>query len=71
MNDLKWFEDKNFELRQKVEIHSTGSSELDGKTGFILGRSTNDISTHYIVMLDEPMETHLAINITQFCLNKI
>jgi len=60
---------KNYPLDHKVRIVRTGaSSEVEGKTGTILGKCFVYAHDHYIVLLDEPTETNKAITITEHCL---
>lgn len=59
-------------LGDRVEIHST-KSQLDGALGTLLGVSVSGYDVHphiQIVMLDEPLETHKAITMTEACLKK-
>lgn len=58
-------------LEEVVQIHSTTSSELDGSYGCILGKSVSDYIDHYIVLLDEPTDTALAVVIPEVCLVRV
>lgn len=60
---------KNFPLRAMVRfVNLPDDCELLGKTGITLGTSFVNVTDHYIVLLDEPTDTHLAITITEACL---
>ena len=59
---------KNYPLSHRVKIVRLGGDAMEGKTGHILGKSFENVHDHYIVMLDEPTETHLAVVITEHCL---
>lgn len=63
-----------FKIGDRVKFVS--SLELDGITGEVAGYSFSDVlSEHCIVILDNPLEREdglwKAINITQYCLEKI
>lgn len=58
----------NFAVDQRVVIGRTTDKRLDGKTGTILGKSTNHIAEFYIVLLDEPIKGAKAINLIESCL---
>ena len=57
---------KEFTLNQHVMIINAG--ELSNKTGVILGKSSVDIIDDYIVLLDTPTETNIAVSITESCI---
>jgi hypothetical protein len=61
---------QNFVVDQKVIIGQTTSPELDGMGGTILGKSVEDVSDVYIVMLDGPLSysDDKAITLTEVCL---
>lgn len=61
----------NLELNEKVRFHST-ASELDGKVGRNLGQYAPQPNySHYIILLDEPIDDRLAVVITEYCLTRI
>ena len=63
---------KEFKLNQKVRIVNVGGDvSIDGKTGYVLGKSFENVIDFYIVMLDEPRPDALAISITEACLEAI
>ena len=60
-----------FRLNDRVIMHSTGKEELDDKYGVNLGicfEDTEEIE-HYIILLDEPLETHRALVLPENCLD--
>ena len=63
---------KNYAVNTRIRFVNTGSSELDGKLGTILGTAciSQPITDDYIVLLDEPLSysTNKAIVITEACL---
>ena len=61
---------KNFPLNARVKFVKT-TGKLDDQTGQILGKAVVDIEDHYIVLLDIPTEEHLAVVITELCLEEI
>jgi hypothetical protein len=68
------FNKQNFPLNAAVRFHSLnedGDSPLEGATGKILGKSFENVLDHYMVLLDVPTETHLAISITEACLKPV
>jgi hypothetical protein len=63
---------KNFPLYQLVQfVNLPSDSSLLGQTGVILGTSFVNVIDHYIVLLFEPTDTHLAICMTESCLEAI
>jgi hypothetical protein len=59
---------ENFKTDSRVEFHST-ASELDGKTGTILGISSSHAECNFwIVGLDEPLPDRRAVVIIDSCL---
>ncbi len=63
---------KNFPLNQRVIIRRTTDERLDDKFGTILGKSADCGGIDfYIVLLDEPIDTHLAIQMIETCLDYI
>ena len=62
---------KNFTLGKPVRFVNLPECELLGKTGKILGTSFVNVIDHYIVLLDEPTETHYAICMTESCLEVV
>lgn len=60
-------------LGEGVVIHSTGSDDVDDKTGINLGVAYEGgpWPDAYIILLDEPLETHVAVVITEACLSRI
>ena len=61
---------KNFPLNTRVKFVKT-TGKLDNQTGQILGKAIVSIEDHYIVLLDIPTEEHLAVVITEHCLEEI
>ena len=60
-----------FNLRQKVKFVNCGEV-LSGQTGTVLGQSVRFAEfSHYIILLDIPMEDRLAVDITEHCLEAI
>lgn len=62
---------KEFPLRTKVQFINLGGDCLEGKTGWVLGKSLVHVDDFYIVMLEEPTPTHLAICMTEHCLEQV
>ena len=62
---------KNFKLRDRVVIRRVGADSLEGAIGTIQGTSVVDATDFYIVLLDEPTATHLAICMTESCLDLV
>lgn len=62
---------KNFKLRDRVVIRRVGGDSLEGALGTIQGTSVVDATDFYIVLLDEPTATHLAICMTESCLDLV
>jgi len=61
---------KNFKTGDKVEFHSTASTELDGKAGELLGiASAYPENNYWIVLLDEPLPERKAVVITDSCIH--
>jgi len=59
-----------FNIDDRVEFMSTGSSELEGKTGTVLGPYAHYAeSGFFIVLLDEPLPDRKAVVITEYCLS--
>lgn len=53
----------------RVVMHSTTSTDLDGKTGTLIGIYANfPNNTHWIVELDEPLIDRRAIVLTDSCI---
>jgi hypothetical protein len=71
------FNKQNFSLNERVEIHSLGVTmdgerqELEGATGYILGKSFENVLDAYMVMLDKPLPNALAVQMTEACLRRI
>ena len=61
---------KNFSLNARVKFVKT-TGKLDDQTGQILGKAIVSVEDHYIVLLDIPTEEHLAVVITEHCLEEI
>jgi hypothetical protein len=60
---------QNLEFNDRVEMHSTTSTDLDGKYGTLMGiASAHPNNNFWIVQLDEPMEDRSAIVLTDACL---
>jgi hypothetical protein len=58
-----------FNIDDRVEFMSTGSSELDGKIGTVLGLYAHFAESGFlIVLLDEPLPDRKAVVITENCL---
>jgi len=55
-----------------VRFHSLGGSDLEGETGYILGKYVEDLHgpDYYIVMLDHPFNDRLAVVMTEVCIEK-
>ena len=62
---------KKFPLKTRVKFIKTGSDALENQTGIILGKSSVNVDDHYIVLLDVPTTDHLAISITEHCLETV
>lgn len=62
---------KNFKLRDRVVIRRVGGDPLEGALGAVQGTSVVDATDFYIVLLDEPTPTHLAICIIESCLDLV
>jgi hypothetical protein len=60
----------NFKLLERVRlINLPTKCDIHGKTGFIAGKSvTHAEFDSYIVWLDVPTDTHMAVSITEACL---
>ena len=68
---MHWLK-QNFKVNTKVRFVRTGGDALENQTGTILGKSFDDpVCDHYIVMLDIPQPTRLAVCITEACLEKV
>ena len=61
---------KNFSLNARVKFVKT-TGKLDDQTGQILGKAIVSVEDYYIVLLDIPTEEHLAVVITEHCLEEI
>jgi len=59
-----------FKLMERVRlVELPTTSELHGKTGFIAGKSSIAAEFDcYIVWLDIPTDTHMAVSITENCI---
>ena len=59
-----------FKLLERVRLVNLPTKcDLHGKTGFIAGKSmTSAEQDHYIVWLDVPTDTHMAISISEACI---
>ena len=68
-NQFKFFQ-YFFENQLHVAIVKT-AGKLDNQTGQILGKAIVSVDDHYIVLLDIPTEEHLAVVITEHCLEEI
>jgi hypothetical protein len=56
----------------RVEFHSTGSTDLDGKTGRILGIASEHATNNFwIVLLDVPLPEREAVVIIDACIKLI
>ena len=56
----------------RVQFHSTGSSDLDGKQGVILGiASEHPNNNFWIVQLDQALPERAAVVITDACLIEV
>ena len=56
----------------RVQFHSTGSSDLDGKQGVILGiASAHPKNNFWIVKLDQALPERAAVVITDACLTEV
>lgn len=63
---------KNFKLYQRVRfVNLPKNCELENNRGIILGTSLVNVTDHYIVLLAKSTKTHLAISITEACLEAI
>lgn len=59
-------------FNDRVEMHSTTSTELDGKFGLLMGiASQNYDNTFWIVELDEPLADRRAIVLSDSCLKPL
>jgi hypothetical protein len=59
-----------FKLFERVQLANLPSTnELHNKTGFICGKSMSNTDVDfYIVYLDVPTDTHLAVSVTELCI---
>lgn len=64
-------EKKNFALKTKVRFVNTGVDSLENQTGTILGKSMEYVFDTYIVLLDNPLDNHLAVTLTEHCLEDV
>lgn len=56
----------------KIQMHSTGSIDLDNKTGTLIGISSDlPHNKFWIVELDEPLENRKAIVLTDSCIKPV
>lgn len=63
---------KSFPLKTRVRfIGLPKDCALYNKTGVVLGTAIVDVTDTYIVMLDEPLPSHLAMIITEACLELV
>lgn len=63
---------KNFKLYQQVRfVNLPKDCELEKNGGIILGTSSINVTDHYMVLLFNPTPTHLAISITEACLEEM
>jgi len=62
---------KEFGLNQRVVLSDYLGADLSGATGTILGKSFIDIFDMYIVLLDIPLPTHLAVVIPEMALTAV
>ena len=59
-------------FNDRVEMHSTTSTELDGKHGSLMGIASQDYNnTFWIVELDEPLADRRAIVLSNSCLKPL
>lgn len=59
----------NFVVDERTIIDRTTDPELDGKSGTVVGKTADDLSNIYIVLLDHPLSCgDRAKNITEACL---
>ena len=66
------FEKKNFGLLEEVVIKNFPENDpLNNARGWILGKSFENIIDCYIVELEKPLPTAIAIVVTESCLERI
>ena len=60
----------NFADKQRVVMGRTSSAELDDKMATVVGVSVRDVSTIYIIQLDEPVSysEFMVITMPEVCL---
>jgi hypothetical protein len=64
----------NLQLGERVRIIGSPEKDfLNGRTGKNLGKCEQEThgGNYYIILLDEPIDTHLAINILEKYLEKL
>lgn len=62
---------KNFALNTKVRFINVDGI-LENRTGIILGKSFESLSTDfYIVLLENPLPERLAITMIEHCLERV
>ncbi len=59
---------QNLDVDQRIVMGRTSDSNMDGKTGTILGKSFDNVCDVYIVLLDAPYNGQKAINLTEACI---
>lgn len=65
-------DNKVLKYNDRVEIHSTSSLDLDGKSGTLMGISSDlPQNKFWIVELDEPLKDRRAIVLTDSCLKPL
>lgn len=63
---------KEFKLDQRVRfINLPEDCNLLNEEGIILGKCFENVTDHYIVLLDNPTKTHKAIGMTESCLEAL
>lgn len=62
---------KEFALNQRVMMSDYMGAELNGAIGTILGKSFDHIFDMYIVLLDKPLQSHLAVVIPEMGITAI
>lgn len=61
---------KQFLLNQRVKIDGSMGNEIGNAAGVILGKSFENVFDEYIVLLDNPTKTHLAVTIPETLLTE-
>lgn len=60
---------KQFSVDDKVVLRNLGSNELEGATGYILGKTMGFAEVDfYLVMLDEPLPDAKAVVMIESCI---